>query len=83
MKRSKFLAGTAVAGALLAATAWQARQPAARSIDPALEIGIGMPRCSGQAGGVPDRRLFFQLAQANKNELRPLGQLPSKEPAQA
>ena len=80
MKRSKFLAGTAVAGTLLAATAWQARQPAARDIDPAIEIGLDTPLCRAQGTSAPNRGIIFQLAQASKNELRPLGQLPSKEP---
>ena len=81
MNRSKFLAGSAVAAGLLAATAWQARQPVARDIDPATVIGINAALCStaAQAGNMASRKTFFQLAQAGKNELRPLGQLPQAD----
>ncbi|RJG02968.1 hypothetical protein [Noviherbaspirillum sedimenti] len=83
MTSRNLLISSAVASALLATGAWQARQPAAGEIDPAIEIGIGAALCRQQGASPATSRLFFQLAQASKNELRPLGQLPKAEPAQA
>jgi tetratricopeptide (TPR) repeat protein len=79
MTRSKLLAHTMMAGTLLAATAQLARQPAAREVDPATVLGLNPGLCTQQANGMSSRKLFFQLAQATKNELRPLGQLPESQ----
>ncbi|HCY63840.1 MAG TPA: hypothetical protein DHV59_13645 [Oxalobacteraceae bacterium] len=79
MTRSKLLIHTVAGCALLAATVQQARQPVAREIDPAIALGIDAALCSQQNAGASGRRLFFQLAQAGKDELRPLGQLPKAE----
>ncbi|TCS37972.1 tetratricopeptide repeat protein [Paucimonas lemoignei] len=68
-----------VAGALLAASLQQAGLPAAREIDPATLLRLDAALCTQPPGAASNRKVFLQLAQATKNELRPLGQLPETQ----
>lgn len=75
----KLLPRAIVTSALLAATVQQAPQPVAREVDAATILGLEAALCSQQAAGISSRKVFMQLAQATKNELRPLGQLPETQ----
>ena len=50
-----------------------------RNIDPAILIGISGPLCLKSPGNAADNRLFYKIAAAPKNELKPYGQLPKAE----
>lgn len=51
----------------------------ARNIDPAILVGIAGPLCLKPPGNAVDNRLFYKIAAASENELKPYGQLPQAE----
>jgi tetratricopeptide (TPR) repeat protein len=82
MLRDKLPAAALITILLIVATAYNAREPAARNIDAATLLGIDTPFCRQPAGNGITGNLFYQLAAA-KTELKPYGQLPKVEQEKA